>query len=400
MKNIEDSSFLRGVEGRLDSLFGVENEKKDIVKETPEKNDDEKLSMEKVEVNVQPTPSAALKEDEGNEQSKFISEIEKRFNAIFGEDNKETKPETKPKDLPTLEEIISKAEQDDSKSIDKPTPDQPTLEEIILKAEQNDNKNINQSISDQPTLEEIIFKAGSVDSKSLDQMPSALESSNSLMSSPLKDIKSIILSLEWEIDNKILDEFDAEIIKLQKLNDGNYTILGFLLILRFLGRYIRVRGTDSNRGSITLLLSVYDNLEDVMLSEDMTDASKRTILLEDIKNYREWVDQLDFGASKDKFIEKQKMPVIPEKREPLPKWIQEDGASVMQEQKNATKIKESDEAVKKGHEINYHVPDVISAIKHMTPHEAIAYALEDIKKAMGVEINNLRSEIKRYNQPK
>ena len=29
MKNIEDSSFLRGVEGRLDSLFGVDDEKKD-----------------------------------------------------------------------------------------------------------------------------------------------------------------------------------------------------------------------------------------------------------------------------------------------------------------------------------------------------------------------------------
>ena len=53
MINNEDSSFLREVEGRLDSLSAVKNEKK----------------------------------DEGTEQSKVISEIEKRFSAIFGDDN-------------------------------------------------------------------------------------------------------------------------------------------------------------------------------------------------------------------------------------------------------------------------------------------------------------------------
>lgn len=85
MKNIEDSSFLRGVESRLDSLSGVENEKK----------------------------------DEGTDQSKVISEIEKRFNAIFGDDNKEVKSEAKTKEEPTVEEIIFNAELADSKNIDQ-----------------------------------------------------------------------------------------------------------------------------------------------------------------------------------------------------------------------------------------------------------------------------------------
>ena len=85
MKNNEDSSFLQGVEGNLDGLSGVENEKK----------------------------------DEGTEQSKVISEIEKRFSAIFGEDNKEVKSEAKPKEEPTVEKIIFNAELADSKSIDQ-----------------------------------------------------------------------------------------------------------------------------------------------------------------------------------------------------------------------------------------------------------------------------------------
>jgi len=345
MKNIEDSSFLRGVEGRLDSLFGVDDEKKDDNKATSEIDTSENSSTKKIKIEAEPILPA--KEDESAKQSKFISEIEKRFNAIFGEDNKEVKSE------------------------------------------------------EQPTLEEIIFKAEPADSKSIDQMPPELVSSSSVLYSPLKDIKSIVLSLEWELDNGMLDQFDAEINKLQALNEGNYTILGFLLILRFLGRYIRVRGTDSNRGSITLLLSVYDNLEDVVLSEDMTAENKRTILLEDIKNYREWVDQLDFEVSKDKSPEKQAIQVKSETKEPLPKWKQEgDGGRVMPKPSSVSKVKESDAAIKEGWEIDYNVPNVIASVRHMPPHEAIAYVLEDFKKAISAEINTLRSEIKRYNQPK
>ena len=82
MINNEDSSFLREVEGCLDSLSAVENEKK----------------------------------DEGNEQSKVIGEIEKRFSAIFGDDNKEVKSEARTKEEPTVEEILSNSEPSDSKS--------------------------------------------------------------------------------------------------------------------------------------------------------------------------------------------------------------------------------------------------------------------------------------------
>ena len=377
MKNIEDSSFLRGVEGRLDSLFGVDDEKKDDNKGTSEIDASENSSTKKIKIEAE--PALLAKEDEGTEQSKFISEIEKRFNAIFGEENKEVKSEAK-------------------------TKEQPTVEEIIAKAEGVENNNIDQVKSKLPALEEIISKAELADSKSIDQMPVELVSSSSVLYSPLKDIKSIILSLEWEIDNGILDQFDAEINKLQALYEENYTILGFLSILRFLGRYIRVRGTDSNRGSITLLLSIYDNLEDVVLSEDMTAENKRDILLEDIKNYREWVDQVDFGVfgvSKDKSFEKQDIPVTREKKEPLPKWIQEgEGGRVIPEPISLSKVKDGGAAVKEDQGINYNVPNVLAAIKYMTPHEAIAYVLEDFKKAISAEINALRSEIKRYNQPK
>jgi hypothetical protein len=150
-----------------------------------------------------------------------------------------------------------------------------------------------------------------------------------------------------------------------------------------------------------LLLSVYDNLEDVILSEDMTAANKRAILLEDIKNYREWVDQLVLDGGDDSLREKQAMPITRKRVEPLPQWTQEgDGGHVMPEQRSVPKAKESSADIKISQEIDYNVPNVLAAIKHMTPNEAIAYALQDFKKAVSLEINTLRSEIKRYNPSK
>ena len=75
MKNNEDSSFPQGDEGRVDSLSGAEMNNK----------------------------------GSENDQTKVISEIEKRFSAIFGDDNKELKLEAKTKEQPTVEEIILNA---------------------------------------------------------------------------------------------------------------------------------------------------------------------------------------------------------------------------------------------------------------------------------------------------
>jgi hypothetical protein len=205
------------VEGRLDSLVGVETQKK----------------------------------EEAHDQSKVISEIEKSFTAIFGDSNKE------------------------------------------VNAEISENNNTDEVQFIPPTVEEIILKAEQADIQSINRTPAELVSPDSVPYSQLNDIRSIIQSLEWEISDGTLDLLDAELNKLHTLNEENSTILGFLQIIRFLGRYIRVRGSGSNRAAIALLLSVYDNLEDVILSEDMTAENKHAVLLEDIRKYREWADQVD-----------------------------------------------------------------------------------------------------------
>jgi hypothetical protein len=46
-------------------------------------------------------------------------------------------------------------------------------------------------------------------------------------------------------------------------------------------------------------LSVYDNLENVMVSEAMTEAQKQGILLDNIKKYRNWVEKTDLSEPEE-----------------------------------------------------------------------------------------------------
>ena len=85
-------------------------------------------------------------------------------------------------------------------------------------------------------------------------------------SSLIKDLKSVVLSLEWELNDESLARFDEEILKVESVYSEDMFAMAFARILRFLGRYIRVKSAESEARAINLLLSTYDNLENVLLS--------------------------------------------------------------------------------------------------------------------------------------
>lgn len=125
-----------------------------------------------------------------------------------------------------------------------------------------------------------------------------LDESNSIMFSHIKDLKSIVLSLEWELNDETLARFDEEILKLEDIYPEDVFTLAFARILRFLGRYIRVKGIESEPRSINLLLSTYDNLENVLLSRNLPETEKYSLMVENISNYRQWVETQDLTTEK------------------------------------------------------------------------------------------------------
>ena len=409
MKIKEESSFLQGVESRLDSLFAEDlqplvekdsvppqtavQELPPVVKEEAQEIPAVAETSRKSDVLSEPVPA--------QDKSSFISEIEKRFSAIFGEDDKGVKAVAEPAKLNELEDISATAEPEEIK------PAGLALEDLS-------------------------------------------SSSSSVLHSPLKDMKSIILSIEWEINDTILEQLEDEINKLYLMYTGDRVIQGFLRILRFLGRYVRVRGVHSTQDSINLLLYVYDHLESVMVSEGMTEAKKHVIINDSIKRYRAWVESVDLEApsreipalesesaadkfqipepSKEQFSEEWKAAEEPlaDTRTPFepiaeipPKPIAEVSLQPIADisfekaveepfqrlsaQREEPAFKELDivppapptviEEIKPQASAT-DIEKAVAAIKDLPPHEAFIYAVEEIKKMFQSELDALKEEVR------
>ena len=173
----EESSFLQKVESRLDSIFA---EDKQLIKEkdfdappavveevsihVKQKNIGEAFDLEE----TNRATEVSLDELQTQDKSAFISEIEKRFSAIFGDDDKNVN-------------AVSETEKTDY------------IKNIIAEADEEESKN-----SAQP--------AGNI------PLPAS-----TVIHSPLKKVKDIILSLEGEINDQILKQLKDEVNKLDLL---------------------------------------------------------------------------------------------------------------------------------------------------------------------------------------
>lgn len=379
MANKEESSFLQGVESRLDSLFGedpkpVKEKDRDAPRRQMEKvaadlktkdfRETQILKVTSPEAEISPgepdlrdqpsfardaaapldedmrdippvneasVPSAVSSETvKVQDRSAFISEIEKRFSAIFGDDDK---------DAGAVKETEDKAGMEEIKASDHAT------EEVAL--------------------------------------PSA-----AVLQSHLRDLKSIVLSLEWEINDQILAQFEDEVNKLHLFYTGDRILQGLLRILRFVGRYVRVKGASSNQDTINLLMSVYDHLEAVMVTEGMTEAGKRIFLMESIKQYQSWVEKADIDGAVET-----KAPEAPvEELKPLEMERSEEIIHEAQDRPAPAQPSPVDEILLSARSEDEE--RIITAMKDLPPDEAFAYARDELKKTFQKEIDALKEEIR------
>lgn len=432
MNSKEDSSFLQGIESRLDSLFGEVSapvkEEKPVAPEPAAEvvaAEDEaafapkdEISEISVQQEVSPAP-ADMPSDKAPPQDKstFISEIEKRFSAIFGEDDKERRapsvmekePEAPMAEAMTSAEPVVVPPEEAPLELQAETPvDTWVAPKVERPVEPAFEPAVVSALPPQPPQE--VMEREAVDSGA---------SVSSILRSPLKDIKSIILSIEWEIDDDILGQFDDEVNKLYLLYTGDRIVQGFLRILRFLGRYIRVRGLTSSQDSINLLLSIYDHLETVMISEGMTEARKQVILVENIKKYKRWVKSTDLEAGVEETVHEVVAPSVAIMAEEKPAEIKlaaQESASLVEQPAESMKEEPASEALSfappevkpameaVAEEIRAEKPlpvmageaqqALIEAMKNMPPHEAFAYALEEMKKTFQTQLDALKEEIR------
>ena len=103
--------------------------------------------------------------------------------------------------------------------------------------------------------------------------------------SPISRLKSLILSIDWEITDEVLMQFNEELVDLKDIWAGEKINLVYVQALEKISKYIYQKKADSHPSAIKLLLTLYHNLEKIVSSYDLTEEQKKEILLEDVKRF-------------------------------------------------------------------------------------------------------------------
>lgn len=209
----------------------------------------------------------STKAAEAQNQSEFISEINRRFLEIFGDDHKKVSVVAEPNKTDAVDQVTTRAD-----------------------AEGNGSDELHDDI---------------LSGSALPLRPSTLES-----------MQSILLALENEISDGLLGEFQDEVDHLGLLYSDDRIIQGFLRILRFVGRCLMVRRGGSQKDSIDLLLSVFRHLKNVTGSDGLTKDKKRILLIESIYQYRFWAKKVNLDERIDHQTPEADSQDNPEQKQP------------------------------------------------------------------------------------
>ncbi len=114
--------------------------------------------------------------------------------------------------------------------------------------------------------------------------------------SPISRLKSLILSIDWEITDEVLLMFNEELVALRDTWAGDTINLVYVQALEKISKYIYYKKAESHPSAIKLLLTLYHNLEKIVSSEDWTEDQKKELLLEDVKRFENLKLHIKKGA--------------------------------------------------------------------------------------------------------
>ena len=109
---------------------------------------------------------------------------------------------------------------------------------------------------------------------------------------PLKELKAIILSIDWEITDDIMRRLAEQVIELKKKNKGDRIVFMFLQLIGSIGEYIRTNRGKSHPDSFKFLNSLFKKLDKVVRTKGLTESEKKKILSVEVNKYKVLKDEL------------------------------------------------------------------------------------------------------------
>jgi hypothetical protein len=103
---------------------------------------------------------------------------------------------------------------------------------------------------------------------------------------PLKELKSTILAIDWEITDDVLDMFIDQLDGLLAQFEGDKVIHTLLKLLKSLGKYVRAHKSKAHPDTIKRIMAVYSALEDSVTDDGMSRSEKEKRLLDEVRQFQ------------------------------------------------------------------------------------------------------------------
>lgn len=220
-----------------------------------------------------------------------------------------------------------------------------------------------------------------------EESPEATEEHVGLGEHPLKGLKAVLLSIDWEITDSTMDSLLNEIKNVEYVYSEDKIILTFLQLLGSIGRYVKANKGRAHPDATRVINSVYEALEKVALTEGMTRVEKEKMLLGEVAKFKKLKEQVVLRKA-----EKKEPAVSEVTPPPAPSQAPPPAPAPEEREIPATESAAPEET-----------PVELRAearFAEMSPHEAFAYALEEIKDVIRAEFRALRAEIRLWRESK
>ena len=109
---------------------------------------------------------------------------------------------------------------------------------------------------------------------------------------PLKELKAVILSIDWEITDDVMNRLAEQVVGLKKRYKDDKIVFILLQLLGSIGEYIKVNRGKSHPDSFKFLNSLYKKLDKVVSTKGLTESEKKKILSIEVNKYKVLKDKL------------------------------------------------------------------------------------------------------------
>jgi hypothetical protein len=110
---------------------------------------------------------------------------------------------------------------------------------------------------------------------------------------PLDELKSLVMSIEWEITDEVMARFISQIDLLKTRFEEDRILVMFLQLLGSLGLYVKTNKSKAHPISFKLLNSVYNSFETAVSPGKISPSEKKKLLYVELNKYKELKEQID-----------------------------------------------------------------------------------------------------------